>query len=215
MLVGLELIDGLGTLPDNGALGGILLAHLSHLLSVFVLYELSKIAFSTLPDVKRLKISFLAASLHIISPAGMFLSALSPEGPFSLLNFAGLYCYAKSLESHNQGDPTRRDLKMVFSGLLFGVATTFRGNGLLSGLILVYDAFETLLLILQSVNLVGNFRRMCTIMFTGILMACISSIPQFLAYQEFCSLGTDDTARRPWCSKWIPSIYSWVQNHYW
>jgi phosphatidylinositol glycan class V len=36
-----------------------------------------------------------------------------------------------------------------------------------------------------------------------------------LAYKEYCESSGTDQGRRPWCNYWIPSIYSWVQSHYW
>jgi phosphatidylinositol glycan class V len=35
--------------------------------------------------------------------------------------------------------------------------------------------------------------------------------PQVVAYIEYCTGGKS----RPWCTRLIPSIYSWVQDHYW
>ncbi len=63
-------------------------AHVSHLLSVVVLYRLGKLVWADG------RLAFLAASLHIFSPAGLFLSAPYAESTFSLLSFVGFYILA-------------------------------------------------------------------------------------------------------------------------
>ncbi len=160
------------------------------------------------------KLSFLAACLHIISPAGIFLSAPYAESPFSLLNFAGYYLYAKAKTSarvHN----SKGDALIIFSGILFGLGTTFRGNGLFSGLILIYDAVSGLGKIVHSANIKANVRKLLVVCLSGVLMACIAILPQYLAYKEYCTKLSEGNLVRPWCSSWVPSIYAWVQKEYW
>ena len=157
----------------------------------------------------------LTASLHIISPAGMFLSAPYAESPFSFLNFTGCYFYAKAMSKHGEGRDSQRDLLLLLSGVVFGIATTFRGNGLLSGLLLVGDALSCGTRILRSVDLVSDFRHLLSVSMSGILMACIAIMPQYLAYSEYCVGESTDNDKRPWCSYWPPSIFTWVQRQYW
>lgn len=157
----------------------------------------------------------VAASLHIISPAGMFLSAPYAESSFSFLNFFGFYCYAQTLKGNSNIAGIRADILVVVSGLAFGVATTFRRNGLLSGLILVYDAIISTTVVLRYRNVKSSIRRLFVTCISGTLMACIAAIPQYLAYNEYCSGWDINERARPWCSGWIPSIYEWVQQEYW
>lgn len=164
---------------------------------------------------RRSKLAFLTAGLHIISPAGMFLSAPYAEGSFSFLNFFGFYCYAQTLEDHLMISRALRDILVVLSGVIFGIATTFRGNGLFSGLILVYDAFACVTQILQNKDVKSRVRRLIVVCLSGTLMACIAAIPQYLAYDEYCNVRNLNGRLRPWCSGWIPSIYGWVQSEYW
>jgi phosphatidylinositol glycan class V len=58
-----------------------------------------------------------------------------------------------------------------------------------------------------------NTRRLPATIIAGLLVALGFAIPQFIAYREFCSAS--DVDKRPWCHKLPPSIYSWVQSHYW
>lgn len=157
----------------------------------------------------------LTACLHIISPAGMFLSAPSPESSFSFLNFAGCYFYAKGMLKHDEGRESERDISILLSGVVFGIATTFRGNGLLSGLLLVWNALACGTRIVGSIDIASNVRRLLVVSMSGLLMACIAAVPQYLAYSDYCVQGIADADRRPWCSFWPPSIYTWVQKHYW
>lgn len=99
---------------------------------------------------------------------------------------------------------------MLLSGLLFGVATTIRGNGLLSGLLYGLEGVKELI---ESTN--PRFRRLSSIVLGGSLMALCAMLPQVLAYSDFCVNVNPSEKQRPWCSHQIPSIFSWVQSHYW
>ena len=193
----------------------IILAHVFHLLSVLMLHELTLIVCSKLTTARISSFCVLTASLHIISPAGMFLSAPYAESSFSFLTFASYYLYAKAMLKHGEGKENQRNTLILLSGVLFGTATTFRGNGLLSGLLLVWDALACGYKILQSTNIAFNIRHLLIVSISGLLMACIAIVPQYLAYNEYCVRGSVDSDKRPWCSYWPPSIYGWVQRHYW
>ena len=157
----------------------------------------------------------LSASLHIISPAGMFLSAPYAESSFSFLNFAGCYLYGKAMLKHDEGRGYQKDSLLLLSGVVFGIASTFRGNGLLSGLLLVWDALACGTRVLRSADIATDVRHLLIVSISGLLMACIAIVPQYLAYDEYCVRGSVDSDKRPWCSSWPPSIYTWVQRQYW
>ena len=180
-----------------------------------MLHELTLIMYLKSTTTRISSFCLLTASLHIISPAGMFLSAPYAESSFSFLNFAGCYLYAKAMLMYGEGREIRRDSLVLFSGVVFGIATTFRGNGLLSGLLLVWDALACGARILQSIDIVSNARHLLFVSLSGLLMACIAMMPQYLAYGEYCVRESDDSDKRPWCSHWPPSIYTWVQRQYW
>lgn len=193
---------------------GILIAHISHLLSILVLYELSSLLFlQSYPSAKRSSIAWLAACLHLISPAGMFLSAPYAESLFSLITFSGFYLYGRSSLRHPGESELLRHLFLLSSGLCLGIASTIRGNGLLSGLVFVY---EVIIYIWTGVSRDGfsnsvTFQRFCAVQLTGVIMGCVVIFPQYLAYLEYCT----PSPKRPWCSQSLPSIYGWVQTKYW
>jgi phosphatidylinositol glycan class V len=210
---------------------GIIVANVSHLISVLVLHRLA----FRLPLGKKSiqsQFAFVAAALHVISPAGLFLTAPYAESLFSLLNLLGQLLYVLSWAENESGTHTIiHDIYLISSGLCFGIAATVRGNGLLSGIIFALDAliwfgisFQRMtnipilnLAILppQLQKQIKSFqsRRLPATVVAGLLVGIGFTVPQYIAYREYCNQGLKD--RQPWCSRFPPSIYSWVQNHYW
>lgn len=193
---------------------GIAISNLFHLISVLVLYRLARAILGPKQDSR---IPFIASVLHIITPAGIFLSAPYAESLFSALNFTGMLHYVLARQSGRAAGKwtVTQDSYMISSGILFACATAFRSNGLLSGLIFLYDVASSLPRIFTRELNVHEIRRLCVTCVAGVILALAFIIPQFLAYQEYCSPDNSDMEIRPWCEKTIPSIYSWVQSHYW
>ena len=105
------------------------------------------------------------------------------------------------------------DAAIVASGMILGLATTFRSNGILNGAPFAAYAISELVSVLKSPN-AFSLRRLAALGIGGQYIAMGSIGPQVLAYQSFCS-GPSATEPRPWCSAWIPSIYTFVQERYW
>ncbi|MCJ1470013.1 ER membrane glycoprotein subunit of the GPI transamidase complex-like protein [Pseudocyphellaria aurata] len=200
---------------DAEALAGLLLSHCLHLLSCLMLYQLTWTIYPVMADFIRYKSAIIAASLHIISPAGLFLSAPYAESSFSFFSFTGFYLYAKSIDEHSRGRAGRRDALVVISGLVLGVATTLRGNGLLSGALFGFDALRELSQLRHFTNICRKSRRLGFVIIGGSVMGICAVLPQCLAYLEYCVNLSGTERKRPWCSHRIPSIYAWVQSHYW
>lgn len=162
-------------------------------------------------------VALIAALLHIVSPAGIFLSAPYTESSFSLFNFSGLLLYVQARETakSNGSWTVTQDICLLGSGLSFAVATLIRSNGLLSGLVFLYDVGcavpQALTFQLQQ----QEVRRLIVTCVAGCLIALGFISPQVLAYKDFCVAPSADAATRPWCNRLIPSVYSWVQSHYW
>lgn len=193
------------------ALAGIVVSHLCHYLSVLLLYRLTRTVFEK--GRYNSNLPLLSAALHIISPAGVFLSAPYGEAPFSFVNFLGFYIYVLALKHDREGALLRRDVEFVVAGCVFAVATTVRSNGILGGILFAYDALSGALEVVQTRNLkVSTLRRLVFVVIGGAVIPLGTVGPQYFAYSAYCQ---SSTSPRSWCFKTIPSIYTWVQSHYW
>ena len=184
---------------------GIVIAHTAHLLSVLALYQLGWVIWG------NRKVAVLSGLLHVLSPAGLFLSAPYQESTYSFLSFTGFLLLAYS--SLKDGSPAARDVLLVLAGVSFGLATTFRSNGLLNGIPFAYEFLRESLEIVTRPSF-ASVRKLAVLGVGGLCVAAGSVIPQFWAYQTYCS-GSSGSDLRPWCSELVPSIYSFVQHHYW
>ncbi|EED24390.1 DUF409 domain protein [Talaromyces stipitatus ATCC 10500] len=191
------------------AISGIALSHLTHFCSVLVLHTLTELLFGYETRSQKL-FCLVSAALHVISPAGAFLSAPYTESPFSFLNFTGFYLYSSALLAEKAGNRGRRDILVLLAGILFAAATTIRGNGIISGCLFAYDAVQGVLQFLHHGLSIDLIRRSGIVVLGGIIVALGSIIPQYIAYTEYCGATS-----RPWCARFLPSIYGWVQVHYW
>ncbi|EFR03832.1 GPI mannosyltransferase 2 [Nannizzia gypsea CBS 118893] len=195
---------------QNLAVTAALLSNICHYLSVLVLYGLSRATFKG-SGKNYNAFPFLASALHIITPAGAFISAPNGEAAFSFLNFSGCYAFITALNDERQGSYNLRDLKFLLAGALFAAATTVRSNGLLSGLLFAYDAVSGLHQILTHGLSWQAIRRLAMVCAGGSLILIGMVGPQYVAYKDFCL----SEHPRPWCSRPFPSIYAWVQSYYW
>jgi phosphatidylinositol glycan class V len=213
----------------DAVIHGVIVANVSHLLSVLILYQLV-LAVLHNSRLEKPKYAFITSVLQVFAPAGVFLLAPYTEAPFSFLNFLGQLLYVYSWIVGPQEYGLSHDVALVASGVLFGVAATVRGNGLLSGLLFFVDAviwfgskvektlgvrilnLGGLSRIVQAEMRTIDVRRIPATIIAGVCVGIGFATPQYLAYREFC---TSDLESRPWCSKFPPSIYSFVQEHYW
>ncbi|KAL8691737.1 MAG: hypothetical protein Q9218_003108 [Villophora microphyllina] len=196
------------TWPENydeqvqAAVTGILISTLAHLMSVLLLYQLTKLVATCPASPQGLCMAFVSASLHIISPAGIFLMAPYAESCFSCLNFAGFYLYSLGAQYHHNEQHHFRDLSILVSSLCFGLATTFRSNGLLSGSLFCIELVGSFLKLksdVQSSKLLSNLRRMMVLVIAGAAVSLGFLYPQYLAYEEYCLIpGHED--RPSWLS---------------
>ncbi|KAL2075837.1 hypothetical protein VTL71DRAFT_780 [Oculimacula yallundae] len=204
-----KVLRGLGVSYYVGLEGlvAICIAHTAHLLSVVAVFGLTRALFFN----HSVTFAFRAALFHIISPAGLFLSSPYAESSCALLSFTGCLLFAKSLVC-NGPNTAKHDLLLVISGVCFGIATTFRSNGILNGLLLLEEAFRSLLALKNGLHS-SRVRRLLAAGLGGMSVGAGFLIPQYIAYNEYC--GNADMPMRPWCQQSIPSIYTFVQDHYW
>ena len=181
---------------------GVGVSHLCHLLSVLVLYALTNNVFGS-RKIGDGAFSFVSAALHIICPAGAFLSAPYGESIFSFLNFAGIYVYSSALLDDRRRNIIQRNAKLVAAGVLFATGTSPRSNGVLSGTLFAYDAILISFRVVTSGLTLNRLSHLISIVTGGSLIVLAVVWPQYLAYTLYC--GSDVTPR-PWCGKMIPSI---------
>ncbi|KAG5930116.1 hypothetical protein E4U53_002299, partial [Claviceps sorghi] len=185
----------------------IFLAHLSHFLAVLYLHRLTML----LSGNPRL--AHLSAALHILSPAGLFLSAPYNESPFACLSFLGNLLFAIGLKRKRT---QLAHLAMIAAGLLFGLATAFRSNGLVSGLLFAVEAAGSLRSAAFSRSYsrrAGDMVSVAVAVLGGLCVAAGSAVPQTLAWMRYCA--QEGGVSRPWCDRIVPSIYTFVQEQYW
>ena len=196
----------------TASLASIAVANASHLAAVFLLYALVRRVFPG-----RRNLALTAGLLHVISPAGMFLSAPYAESLFAALSFAGYLVYVAP-DLVPAPASAQRGLSLVISGALFGLATACRTNGMLNGVVFAVELLSLLHDVLTErrgsalTRLCGALPLLVPTVIGGLLVASGSVIPQVIAYARYCSGASDP---RPWCGNLVPSIYSFVQEHYW
>jgi phosphatidylinositol glycan class V len=162
-----------------------------------------------------------------MSPAGLFLSAPYGESLYAALTFAGIWAHAAAFDVADAPDNsysnaiTRADTPfslrsaslLLTSSLFFGLGSLIRGNGLLNGLVFLWDILPYIYHLpsmLQHRNIQGLLTT-ASIGLAGALLGLIYAGGQLEPYLRHCTQGND----RPWCSDFPPSIYTFVQRHYW
>ena len=153
-------------------------------------------------------LSLTAALLHILSPAGLFLSAPYSESAFALLSFLAYLFFAKGVVTDRR--TFGHDVSFIAAGMWFGCASTFRSNGILGGLLFAVELLREL----SSPPSLASLRKRLSLIIGGSAVAVGFVTPQLVAYRTFCS-NPQLTELRPWCSKNLPSIYTFVQESYW
>ncbi|KAL4729096.1 ER membrane glycoprotein subunit of the GPI transamidase complex-like protein [Fusarium chlamydosporum] len=184
----------------------IAISHVSHLVAVLALYQL------TIVLCNDRKLAYLASVVHILSPAGLFISAPYAESPFACLSFIGNLLYAISLK--NSPDSLKRNIAVVGAGLSYGVSCTLRSNGLFGGVLFAVEAVKCLLAVLDGFT-ISKVLRLCAPIIGGLLVAIGFVAPQVLAWMRYCNGQGINGDQRPWCRNRIPSIYTFVQEEYW
>lgn len=204
----------LGMTPESSSLtAGLFLSHMAHWLSVIQLWALTTTLLAG-DRTRRSPIPFCAAALHILSPAGVFLSAPYSEGLFASLSISGSLGFVRASQNFIKGQVFAGCILMVSAGLAFGTASVIRGNGLLAGIPFLIEALITALAILSQGISLTRVTRLASVIAGGILIAVGMILPQALAYREYC-YGRYIGDRRSWCESTIPSIFTFVQSHYW
>lgn len=195
-------------------IAGLALSHLAHWLSVVQLYSLA----TALVGEHRVSSSstapFYAAALHIFSPAGVFLSAPYTESLFAFLSMSGFLEYTRATHHFARDRLFAGGIGMIVAGTAFGMSTLVRSNGILAGISFLFEAITTALAIIGQGPSLPRISRLASVVVGGLLVAVGMLTPQVIAYWEYCHAPKAGD-RRPWCDFVFPSIFTWVQSHYW
>ncbi|KAF9977895.1 hypothetical protein BGZ73_004491 [Actinomortierella ambigua] len=159
------------------------------------LYRLSRQLFKDEP------FAFLSGVMYVLTPSGIFSSAIYTESTFALLTFTGMIFAAK-----------KQYLLYLLAALIWSVSSTARSNGILYAGFFFYDLVVRM-----------DFHRSIFYMTRQIIMAIVLSIiswtgfaaVQAYGFSLYCFNDTSVVDTRPWCAKMPPLIYTFVQSHYW
>ena len=189
------------------------MSHMMHYLAMLLVWRISHLLVPR-AGADYASLPFVTAALYTISPAGIFLSAPYTESLFATCNLLGTYLYMLSLRKNRSDDLAMYGVLLLVSGLTFGIATVIRSNGILSGALFLFDAMEVLFKVITDGVSQRSLLKLAFLITGGSLVAAGTVGPQSLAYHEYCS----DVAaqhQRSWCQRGLPSIFAFVQSHYW
>ncbi|EXJ65686.1 uncharacterized protein A1O5_11213 [Cladophialophora psammophila CBS 110553] len=207
-------LSQLGITSDPPSLlAGILLSHIAHWLSVIQLWALTKVLTGA-DQATNSPLPFAAAALHILSPAGVFLAAPQSESLFAFLSISGFLGYMHATQHFHRGLVLAGCATMICVGMSFSTATMVRSNGILAGIPFLIEASSTVMAIFFRGLSASRLSRLASVVVGGLLVAFGMVYPQARAYWEYCyGHGAED--KRSWCNQTVPSIFTWVQSHYW
>ncbi len=193
---------------------GLLISHSAHWLAVVQVWALTKCLVGGAQKSSNSSVPFFSAMFHILSPAGIFLSAPYTESLFAFLSISGFLGYVYATQYFDHARVLPGCLAMVAAGVFFGAATMIRSNGILAGIPYAIQAVTTTLTIIPQGFTRTRICQLASVVVGGSLVGVGMITPQFLAYLEYCR-GRNHEDRRPWCDQTIPSIFTWTQSYYW
>lgn len=178
--------------PTSAILLCALLANVAALFSPVLLYRL------TYSVTKDAELAYTAALLSVFAPsAATTLAAPTPEAFFSFASLMGMLALERATWILTW-------TRLLSASMWFALATSFRSNGVLLvgyiGFKLARDA--------RSGAVVSAAVKLVVAM-----TVCMAPSVAFQAwaYSRFC-LASEP---RPWCAQRVPSVYTFVQSHYW
>lgn len=186
-------LDGMWS-PTAALLLTTVLANLATLVGPVLLFRLGWRV------VRDKKVAETAALLSIFAPSsGTTLTSPTPEPFFSIACLMGML----ALENTNKQGSVGWG-QVMFASISFAIATSFRANGVL---LVAYIAFA----LLNRVRRDNHVVLLLKLVLGGTICIAPNVLFQTWAYTRFCL--ADHT--RPWCENRWPSVYSFVQSHYW
>lgn len=192
------------------SVAGVALSHVAHYGSMLLMWSIASRVTDSASTHKH-SVPFVAALLYIFSPAGIFLSAVSTESVFALQSFLGVYLYITIWDG---GSFLLALIRTILAGAIFMRATITRSNGILAGILFAVDAIDsTLHTVVEGLD-IAYLARLASSVAAGLLVGWGMVWPQLAPYADYCVRAPVEQ-RREWCKKVVPSIYTFVQSHYW
>ncbi|KAF9110577.1 hypothetical protein BGX27_006156 [Mortierella sp. AM989] len=173
-------------------LAGVLIANVSFIAASVQLYHLTNTLF------KREKFAFLSAMLYVLTPSGIFMSAIYTESLFAALSFTGMRLAANK--------------QYLLAAFVWSISCMARSNGTLYAGFFIYDLVVRMDLKASVWSKVKNLVKtgcLSLITWSGFLAV------QTYGYSLYCSDKISSLESRPWCNATVPLIYSFVQSFYW
>ena len=184
--------------------------------TVFFVLAATSLYNLTLALFGKKSVALVSSLLFCINPASVFMSSLYTESLFSCLQFTAL-CYLEQERS-------------TIAVLLFGLGCATRSNGVLSCGFIAHrivkrfvstevaslQTGQSLFTLLRLYNAVKAILEV--IILNGIVLAPFILF-QLYGYSLYCVPQAESTQDKvyhsPWCDKWIPFSYSFIQDRYW
>ncbi|EFP83703.1 uncharacterized protein PGTG_09416 [Puccinia graminis f. sp. tritici CRL 75-36-700-3] len=167
------------------------------ILSTLILYQLTLKLSS-----HSTSYSALVGLLHLFSPSPSTQVVPYTEPFYALFSFAAIYL----IEAKHHWP----------AAILAGIATSFRPIGVIQCLLWIPQWTNHLKQLINNPKQSSALIRFISTSLKTLLLALITSAPfiydQYSAYKHYCY---QSSSPRPWCSNRIPSIYTFVQSHYW
>mmetsp|Transcript_7565 Transcript_7565/g.14101 ORF Transcript_7565/g.14101 Transcript_7565/m.14101 type:complete len:305 (-) Transcript_7565:604-1518(-) len=158
-----------------------------------------------------------ATMLFLLSPAGVFFTAIYTESLFALLSVAGMFylwrhCALIDSEKHEQPAYQVPAIDRVYSTILFALATATRSNGSLLAIFPVYIFVHN---VFVNLNRHGGKQHILLEAMSLSVSLLVHWMPSFayLSYVggKFCSLEEPSD----YCDNLFPNVYSFVQAKHW
>ncbi|KAH8741229.1 multi-pass transmembrane protein [Cryptosporidium ryanae] len=193
---------------------GVFLSNLAFVIASAGLYlfqcELSK-------RIKMKDVVFpgISTLFFIFPSSNIFNSAMYSESLFACFNFwSALFILKAEHYSNNNGFYSPKNVVCLTASVtLMAFTSGIRSNGILNSIPLFLYFLSTTPLPSKNFSRIALFLVHWLIAFISFVI----SVSPFLAHLTFSYLRycINPTSPRPWCHKFIPDIYSFVQSEYW
>ncbi|CAI2166525.1 12123_t:CDS:2 [Funneliformis geosporum] len=169
-----------------------------HLSEEGYIYEQEHAFFPLLPLLARGLSNSVTSIFYILTPSGMFMSAMYTESLFALLSFLGMRLFYEG--------------KLWSAAFIWSLSSFTRSNGITQVGFFVYKFLIKDINRINGINAKVIFVRLIKTIILSFIVLLGFLIFQCYGYYHYCILYLP---QRPWCNGTIPLLYSFVQSFYW